>query len=196
MGPAFAAPGRRRGGRLTAEMTSQSDTPRKEETMNKAVVLLAALALTVAGCGGSGNSKSSSSSANPNLEKAVKYAQCMRENGLTTFPDPDKNGRFMIAAGGPNRNSPQFKKAQQACKSQEPPGIQENPAERAQDQKEWLKWAQCMRKNGIPDMPDPQDGRLLVPRDRINVNSPQFKRALNTCRDVAHVGGGSENGKG
>jgi hypothetical protein len=172
------------------------------ETTNRGSVSLAlaaaALALTVAGCGGSGDSKSGSagSNANPNLEKAVKYAQCMRGNGVTNFPDPDKNGRFMIPAGGPNRNSPQFKKAQQACKSQEPPGIQDNPAERAQDQKEWLKWAQCMRKNGIPDMPDPQDGRLLVPRDRINTNSPQFKKALTTCRDVAHVGGGSEDGNG
>lgn len=170
--------------------------------MNKASVVLAAtaaaLTLTVTGCGGSGDSKSSSSSsnANPVLEKAVKYAQCMRGNGVANFPDPEKNGRFMIEAGGPNQNSAQFKKAQQACKSQEPPGLQENPAERAHDQKEWLKWAQCMRQNGIRDMPDPQDGRLLVPRDRINTNSPQFKQALNTCRDVAHVGEGSENGKG
>jgi hypothetical protein len=169
--------------------------------MNKASVLLAApaaaLALTIAGCGGSGDSKSSSSSSNANstLEQAVKYAQCMRENGVTNFPDPDKNGRFMIAAGGPNQNSPQFKKAQQTCKSQKPPGIQDDPAHKAQAQKEWLKFAQCMRKNGIQNFPDPQDGRLLVDRSRINVNSPQFKKALNACRSV-HVGGGSENGNG
>jgi hypothetical protein len=165
--------------------------------MNKASVLLAvsaaALALTAAGCGGSGASNSSSSSSNPTLERAVKYAQCMRENGVTNFPDPDKNGRFMIAAGGPNQNSSQFKKAKQACKSQEPPGIQDDPAQISHDQKEWLNFAQCMRKNGISDFPDPQDGRLLVPRDRINTNSPQFKKALNVCRDV---GGGSENGNG
>jgi hypothetical protein len=168
--------------------------------MNKAFLSLAAavLALAATGCGGSGDPKSSSSgsNANPALEKAVKYAQCMRENGVTDFPDPEKNGKFMIPAGGPNRNSAQFKKAQQACKSQEPPGIQDDPAERAHDQEEWLKWAQCMRKNGISAMPDPQDGRLLVPRDRINTNSPQFKRAMNACRDVAHVGGGSGNGNG
>jgi hypothetical protein len=185
-------------------MTLASDTPRKTETMNKASVLLAAsaavLALTVAGCGGSGDSKSSSSSssssnANSTLEQAVKYAQCMRENGVTDFPDPDKNGRFVIAAGGPNQNSPQVKKAKQACKSQEPPGIKDDPAQVAQAQNEWLKFAQCMRKNGISDFPDPQDGRLLVPRDRINTNSPQFKKAQNACRSV-HVGGGSENGNG
>jgi len=167
--------------------------------MNKASVSLAvsaaSLAILTAGCGGS-DSGSSSTNTNTTLEKAVKYAQCMRENGVTNFPDPDKNGKFVIAAGGPNRNAPQFKKAQQACKSQEPPGIKDDPAQVAQDQKEWLKLAQCMRKNGIQDFPDPKDGRLLVDRSRINVNSPQFKRALNACRDVAHVGGGPENGNG
>lgn len=168
--------------------------------MNKASVSLAvsaaALALTAAGCGGSGDSKSGpsgSSGSKPSVEQAVKYAQCMRENGVTGFPDPDKNGRFMIPAGGPNRNSPQFKKAQQACKSQEPPGLKDDPASVAKAQKEWLKFAQCMRQNGIRDFPDPKDGKLLVPRDRINVNSPQFKNALKACRDV-NGAGGSENG--
>ena len=184
--------------------------------MNRVAMLLAAsaaaLALVTAGCGGSGGSDSSSSSssgsksgpsgasgsnANPTLERAVKYAQCMRENGVTNFPDPEKDGRFVIAAGGPKKNSPQFQKARQACKSQEPRGfLKDDPAEVAREQQEWLKWAQCMRRNGIPNMPDPQDGRLLVPRDRINVNSPQFKKALNTCRNAAHVGGGSEDGNG
>lgn len=171
--------------------------------MNKASVLLAAsavsLALTVAGCGsGDPKSGSSGSDANPNLEKAVKYTECMRKNGATKFPDPDKNGKFVIAAGGPDKNSPQFKKARQACKSQEPPGMKDDdsPARVAQAQKEWLKFARCMRANGIPAFPDPQDGRLRVPRDKIDTKSPQFQKALNTCRNVAHVGGGSENGNG
>ncbi|WP_329246423.1 hypothetical protein OG417_51650 [Actinoallomurus sp. NBC_01490] len=164
--------------------------------MNKLLAAsAAALALTVAGCGGSGDAKSSSSGSNT-LEQAVKYAQCMRENGVTNFPDPDKNGRFVIAAGGSNRNSPQFKKAQQACESQEPPGMKDDSKDVAKAQTEWLKFAQCMRKNGIQDFPDPQDGRLKVPRDRINVNSPQFKKAMTACRDVANVGGGSGNGNG
>ena len=165
--------------------------------MNKTSVLLAAsgaaLALTAAGCGGSGGSSGSSgSSKNSTLEQAVKYAQCMRENGVTKFPDPDKNGRFMIAAGGPDQNSPEVKKAKQACKSQEPPGLKDTPASIAKAQTEWLKFARCMRGHGIRDFPDPQGGRLLVPRDKINTNSPQFKNALKACRDV-NGGGGSEN---
>ena len=161
------------------------------------ILVAASLALTAAGCGSSSNSSSSGSSgsnANSTLEQAVKYAQCMRENGVTNFPDPGKDGRIMIGAGVDNK-SPQAKKAQQACKSQEPPGIQDNPAQMAQAQNEWLKFAQCMRKNGVSNFPDPQDGRLLVPRDRINTNSPQFKNAMNACRSVS-VGGGSGNGNG
>jgi hypothetical protein len=167
--------------------------------MNRSVLLAAsavALTLAAAGCGGSGDANSgakSGANANPNLEKAVKYAQCMRENGLTDFPDPDKNGKFMISAGGPKRDSPQFKKAQQACKSQEPPGIQDDPAEVAKDQASWLKFANCMRQNGIRDFPDPKNGRLLVDRNRINVNTPQFKNALKACRGV---GGGSGDANG
>jgi hypothetical protein len=173
--------------------------------MNKACVLLAAsaaaLAMVTAGCGGSAGSKSSSSganAANSTLEQAVRFTQCMRKNGVTGFPDPDKDGEFRIAAGGPNQNSPQFKRARQACKSQEPPGGFDSSAHNAQSvaqaQREWLKAAQCMRKNGVPNFPDPKDGRLLVPRDKIDVNSPQFKRAMNACRNAAHMGEGSGNG--
>lgn len=162
-------------------------------------VSAAALALAAAGCGGSGDSDSSSSSssgssgsnANPTLEQAVKYAQCMRANGVANWPDPDKDGRFVIAAGGPDRTTPQFKKAQQACKSLAPPGIKDDPAEVAKEQKEWLKAAQCMRRNGVPNFPDPQGGRLKVDRNKIDVNSPQFKKALQLCRRAANPGGGS-----
>lgn len=155
----------------------------------------AALALSVAGCGGTGDASSASGSpgtnANPNLEKAVKFTQCMREHGVPKFPDPDKNGKFTIGAGGPDKNSPQVQQARQACKALEPPGFEPSDAERAQDQKEWLTWAQCMRRNGIRDMPDPQGGKLKVPRDRIDVNTPQFKKALKACDR-----GGAENGNG
>jgi hypothetical protein len=169
--------------------------------MRKIPVLLAAsvvlLSVTAAGCGGSdsGSSGSSGTGSSANVEQAVKFAQCMRQNGVTNFPDPQKNGKFMIPAGGPDRNSPQVKKAQQACKSLQPPGFEADAAERAKDQEEWLKFTHCMRRQGIANFPDPQDGRLLVDRTKVNVKTPQFKKALNACRNVAHVGG-SENANG
>lgn len=161
----------------------------------KAVLLAASaavLALGAAGCGGTGGpSRTSGPNANPNLEKAVKFTQCMREHGVPKFPDPDKNGKYSIAAGGTGASQQQVDRARQACKALEPPGFEPSAAERQKDQEEWLKWAQCMRRNGIRDMPDPQGGKLKVPRDRIDVNTPQFKRALKTCDR-----GGAANGNG
>ncbi|MBM7773791.1 hypothetical protein JOD54_003995 [Actinokineospora baliensis] len=52
------------------------------------------------------------------VEQARKMAQCMRENGVSEFPDPDENGGIRIEArkdGGINPESPEFKAAQQKC---------------------------------------------------------------------------------
>jgi hypothetical protein len=52
---------------------------------------LAMLALIVAGCsstsGGTGSSRGSNNTAAAH-EKAVKFAECMRANGVSAFPDP------------------------------------------------------------------------------------------------------------
>lgn len=55
----------------------------------------------------------------------LKYAQCMRAHGITDFPDPDPDGRLTIKAGkGTNLdpNSPQFQRANQACRKYQPGG--------------------------------------------------------------------------
>ena len=56
---------------------------------------LALIALIGAGCGGNGSSGGGNTTA-ANQEKAVKFAQCMRENGVSEFPDPDASGRLTI----------------------------------------------------------------------------------------------------
>ena len=64
---------------------------------------LAMLAVIVAGCGngsaGTGNSTATSggNSTAATHEKAVKFAECMRANGVSEFPDPaDASGAFTI----------------------------------------------------------------------------------------------------
>jgi len=55
----------------------------------------------------------------------LKYAQCMRENGVPKFPDPDSNGGFsFMKDSGIDPDSPQFKQAQTACKKYQPQSIQ------------------------------------------------------------------------
>jgi hypothetical protein len=50
------------------------------------------------------------------LEQQRKFAKCMREQGITNFPDPDANGGIMISKeSGIDPNSDAFKAANQAC---------------------------------------------------------------------------------
>lgn len=149
-------------------------------------VALAALALGVAGCGGgSSNSGSASGGGGSDSTKLVQYAQCMRKNGVPSFPDP-VNGQLQLTVtqGGPlDPTSPQFQAAQKACKSLEPPGLQSGSAQSNQQQSQALKFAACMRKNGVANFPDPQNGAFLAGRD-IDPNSPQFKSAMAACRKL------------
>lgn len=57
---------------------------------------LAMVALIGAGCSNA-SSENGSSGGNTNAtnrDKAVKFAECMRENGVREFPDPDASGEF------------------------------------------------------------------------------------------------------
>ncbi len=51
---------------------------------------------------------------------ALKYSSCMRSNGVPDFPDPKGQGLIQINATGTlEPNSPQYQKAQTACRSLE-----------------------------------------------------------------------------
>jgi hypothetical protein len=163
------------------------------------LVALAVLALGVAGCGGSsggsGSAPAASGGGGSDSTKPVQYAQCMRKNGVPGFPDP-VNGEFnlQVTPGGPlDPSSPQWKAAQQACKSLEPPGLQSGSAQSNQQQSQALKFAACMRENGVPNFPDPQaQGGGLIVGEGIDPNSPQFQSAMAACRKLqpGGVGGG------
>jgi hypothetical protein len=149
-----------------------------------------AIGLVLAGCASNDQrpAEPGGSTADPN-SKAVKYAQCMREHGITDFPDPvDGEIRLTVRAGtNLDPNSPEYQAAQQACKSLEPPGLSAGSGQSADAQAAGVKFAVCMRENGVPDFPDPQNGRFLVSGD-IDPNSPAFRSAMNACRDLAPAG--------
>jgi hypothetical protein len=56
------------------------------------------------------------------LSTGIKYAQCMRSHGITSFPDPEAGGAKQALPAGVDPNSPQFRAAQQACRSLTLPG--------------------------------------------------------------------------
>lgn len=55
-------------------------------------------------------------------EQMRKFAQCMRDQGITGFPDPSDDGGIKIDAGtlGADPQSEQFKKAESACSQYRP----------------------------------------------------------------------------
>jgi hypothetical protein len=163
------------------------------------LVALAVLGLGVAGCGGSSGEEGSGSAASggggSDSTKLVQYAQCMRSNGVPSFPDP-VNGQpqLQVTRGGPlDPSSPQFQAAQKACKSLEPPGLQSGSGQSNQQQSQALKFAACMREHGVADFPDPQNGRFVA-GGGIDPNSPQFQSAMRACRKLL-PGGVTDGGQ-
>jgi hypothetical protein len=58
------------------------------------------------------------------MEKARQYSKCMRDNGVTAFPDPDPETGGIMLRGGPGSgldpNSDTFKAAQKTCENLRP----------------------------------------------------------------------------
>ncbi|MCW6010477.1 hypothetical protein K1W54_38905 [Micromonospora sp. CPCC 205371] len=58
------------------------------------------------------------------MEKARQYSKCMRDNGVTAFPDPDPETGGIMLRGGPGSglepNSATFQAAQKACENLRP----------------------------------------------------------------------------
>jgi hypothetical protein len=160
-----------------------------------ALAVVAMIAVISAGCGGtsaakpSGSTRAKAASAHT---KAVKFAECMRANGVSTFPDPDATGELTIDAvangSSVDTNSAAWKQAITACKDLEPPGFTGHKRT-PQQQAYALKFAQCMRDNGIKDFPDPTLDSPLIDTSRMPGSPgarsiPGFQAALDACRDL------------
>jgi hypothetical protein len=142
------------------------------------------------GTGSTGNTET-------NLEQAVKFSQCMRSNGVIDFPDPNATGQFTIDAiangSGVDTSSPAFEQAISACQVLEPPGFT-GGTRSAQQQEAGLKFAQCIRENGVPDFPDPTpDGPLIdtnrIPSAATSGGMSILNAAMQKCRSFAAAAG-------
>jgi hypothetical protein len=161
---------------------------------------LAMVALLVSGCSNAAaGTRSGSNASAPPRDEAVKFAECMRANGVREFPDPDASGTLTID-GIANRtsldtDSAAFKQAMAACKDLQPPGFVGNKRT-AQEQENALKFAQCVRDNGVKDFPDPTPDGPLVDTYRIpsaagrgGASIPGLREAMEKCRDFAAKAG-------
>jgi hypothetical protein len=158
-----------------------------------ALALVALISLISAGCGsdapsetgtasgtGAGGSKNAS-----DQDKAVKFAECIRSNGVSDFPDPNAKGQFVY---GVSVSPAVWTKAVDACKDLQPPGTL-SAKRTPKQQSASLRFAQCIRENGVEDFPDPANGEPLVNTYEIpSANRPGGMAILNAamekCGDV------------
>jgi hypothetical protein len=54
------------------------------------------------------------------MQALLRFARCMREQGVADFPDPDAQGNFRAQAGAISPKSPRFQRALQACRQLDP----------------------------------------------------------------------------
>jgi hypothetical protein len=162
-----------------------------------ALALIAAAAL-ISACGSSAPPATGSGGTNTAANaQAVKFAECMRSNGVSQFPDPGASGKLTIDAvangSSLDTNSPAFKQALSACKDLEPAGFT-GSKRTPQQQQAALKFAECIRKSGVSDFPDPTPNGPLIDTNRIpSAAAPGgmsvLHAAMQKCRDVAAAAG-------
>jgi hypothetical protein len=170
--------------RLKSRPTGE-DVRRKQRPL--AALALIAMVVLISACGasapaGTGTGGGGDLTATAHA-KAVKFAECIRSNGVSEFPDPNASGQF--AYGIPSGSSPldpssaAWKHAIGACKTLEPAGFiptSFTPTQRSAR----LKFAQCVRANGVPNFPDPTATGPLV--DVSNGSSiPGLHAAIQKC---------------
>ena len=149
----------------------------------KPLAVLALLALMGAGCS-NGSAEGGSAAGNQNATargKAVRFAECLRENGVSDFPDPDATGAFTIEtiANGSSvdTSSLAFTRALTACEDLEPAGFY-GEARSPEQQEAALEFAQCIRDHGVKDFPDPAIDQPLVDTNRIPSSDTQAGMAI------------------
>jgi hypothetical protein len=169
-----------------------------------ALAMIAMVAVISAGCGGTGSSGNTSTASSDSTAttadihaQGVKFADCMRENGVPDFPDPDASGDFVY---GVSVSPEQWMKTLDACKDLQPPGSLS--ADRTPEQQSAaLEFAQCVRDNGVPDFPDPVNGEPLIDTYKIPSSDTEagmeiLNAATEKCGDLIADAMGGAGGSG
>jgi hypothetical protein len=167
------------------------------------------VALLVAACGGAtattsttGASDGEGGSAGPPknfIPDAYKYSACMRDHGVSDFPDPvvshSGNGtQVSIRVSQADGTSPQLKTAQQACRGILPAPSSADLAAQAQQQRihgqDLLAFARCLRGRGINGFPDPNaQGDLslqMIQAAGIDLTAPKARAAGLACASASN----------
>jgi hypothetical protein len=162
--------------------------------------MLAMLATTGCGRGDSGDNgvatagglNSTAPNATPSADRADlarKFQECMKEQGVEVQMADAGGGAGLIQAspgGGGGDSGPDPQKVQAAmekCKQYAPNGGQPPKADPAQAAA-MLRFAKCMRDNGVANFPDPDanGGMMIDQSSGIDPQSDSFKAAQQKCQ--------------
>jgi hypothetical protein len=119
-----------------------------------AALVFCSVALTSCGSSSTPSSSSIASGSGSAPIQAVQFAHCMRSNGVTNYPDPSSGGRPQ-SLNQIDPNSSTFATAYATCRKYARNGEIGPPAPSVVQLRFALAFAQCMRKNGFPQFPDP-----------------------------------------
>ncbi len=154
----------------------------------------AACALALAACGSSSHKPTV---ALVSVATGLKFAACMRSQGVTNFPDPTTGGsgfQFKLNPGM-SPQAPAFQSAQQACRRFQP-GALVHPAPSETARLSMLAFARCLRSHGLTSIPDPTvtpptpgngigdvigRGGVFLALPTGTVQSPAFQQASKAC---------------
>ncbi|TMR06326.1 hypothetical protein ETD83_04905 [Actinomadura soli] len=158
-----------------------------------AVVIAVSVVFGVAGCGSDegsgvasvGGSAAAKASASPPSgaslspeDAQLRFAQCMRENGVDV-PDPGSVDQKAMRLGkGTDRKK--LEAALEKCKSWLKAGGKLPDLKDPKTRDQYAKFAQCMREHGV-DIPDPgPDGQITIPSAGAGMDAVEKARAA--CR--------------
>jgi hypothetical protein len=174
----------------------------------RALSALALVALVGAGCGASARSGSGTPAGGTTTpggtgtvvdnsaadqDKGVRFSECIRRHGVPHFPDPNAKGEYVF---GIDVTPAVWRKAVDACKDLEPPGALSGKRS-PKLQSAALRFAECVRRHGVKDFPDPVNGEPLIDTTKIpSSNQPGGMTILNaathTCGSVLRLAAGGQ----
>jgi hypothetical protein len=147
---------------------------------------IAVASIVLAACGGSDSTGDSGDTEADRREAALKFARCMREHGID-MPDPKfgPGGNVGIEISGGRAGKLAINRAEEACSKylEDVRGPELSPAQEREFRENALKFARCMREQGI-DMPDPtfSEGRVQMRAPAGGgPENPRFQEAESKC---------------
>jgi hypothetical protein len=137
----------------------------------------------LAGCSAVGGSQAATTTTSGQQAAAAVWhqlVQCARSHGMPTLPDPqiDSNGQAHFPNGIP-KPPERVRRACQSIYDRLPASARGDSGRPPTDIQALLRFARCMRQQGVADFPDPKaDGTFPLAGRR---KTPQLIRAMQAC---------------